>query len=108
MLTQRTFRLKRNRPKEPLGLVLLSGDKVSWEISLLSGLGLGKFFYSDYRRETQELFGEKGEPRHPRLESWNIGRRQNHKGRTLAAGCEPKALLQLVSSPISCWFAADN
>ena len=32
MLTQRTFRLKRNRPKEPLGLVLLSGDKVSWNI----------------------------------------------------------------------------
>ena len=28
MLTQRTYRLKRNRPKEPLGLVLLSGDKV--------------------------------------------------------------------------------
>lgn len=37
MLTQRTFRLKRNRPKEPLGLVLLSGDKVSWNIIFMQG-----------------------------------------------------------------------
>ena len=36
MLIQRTYRLKRNKPKEPLGLVLLSGDKVSFVGTLAS------------------------------------------------------------------------
>ena len=85
MQSQRTYRLKRNRPKEPLGLVLVSGDKViEHRPAIIQVYGRTPVAsYADTGWTAQELLREEGESRHAWMEGWNTSRRQNHKGKSV-------------------------